>query len=272
VGDQAGLFGTGTSGEGCDTDSLELPGVQGALLDALLDTGTPLVLVPVTGRPYAIGRFAERAAATVWAFFPGEEGAQAIAGVLSGRVNPSGHLPVSVPRTLGVLPYSYLHPHLGDPGGVSTIDTTPQFSFGRGLSYTTFAYSAVVVSASAPTDGWIDVSLQVTNTGPRAGAHLVQVYGHDVVASVTRPLRQLLAYARVELDPGEAKVVSLRIPTSRFAFHDRRMDRVVEPGAVEVWLGLDCDHPATAAVAVDLTGDTARVTTATPRLAEVTIA
>ena len=271
MGDQAGLFGRGTSGEGCDVDSLDLPGVQGELLDALLATGVPVILVPVTGRPYAIGQYCDRAAATVQAFFPGEEGAGAVAGVISGRINPSGHLPVSVPRTLGVLPYSYLHPKLGDPGSVSSIDTTPQFSFGFGMSYTDFSYSALTVSTETPTDGWISASVTVTNTGTREGTALVQAYGHDIVASVTRPMRQLLAYARVPLNAGESKVVDFRIPASRFAFHNRTMARVVEPGMVQVWIGRDCDHPATDIRDVLLTGATSPVTNLTPRLAEVTI-
>ena len=271
MGDQAGLFGRGTSGEGCDVDSLDLPGSQGELLNALLATGVPLVLVPVTGRPYAIGQYSDRAAATVQAFFPGEEGAQAVAGVISGRINPSGHLPVSVPRTLGVLPYSYLHPKLGDPGSVSSIDTTPQFSFGFGLSYTEFSYSDFLVSGEVPTDGWISASVCVTNTGSREGTALVQVYGHDPIASVTRPLRQLLTYARVPLVAGESTIVNFRIPASRFAFHNRAMARVVEPGAVQLWIGHDCDHPATEIRETLLTGGTAPVTNSTPRLAEVTI-
>jgi len=271
MGDQSGLFGRGTSGEGCDVDSLDLPGVQPEFLEALLGVGTPVILAPVTGRPYAIGQFSDRAAATLQAFFPGEEGAQAIAGVISGRINPSGHLPVSVPRTLGVLPYSYLHPKLGDPGGVSSIDTTPQFSFGYGLSYTQFAMSDFRVPDEAPSDGWISASVRVTNTGSREGTALVQVYGHDPVASITRPMRQLLAYTRVPLLAGQSTLVDFQIPTSRFAFHDRRMARVVEPGVVRLWIGWDCDHEATAPSEVLLTGDTAPVTNDTPRLATVTI-
>ncbi|MDR0285614.1 MAG: glycoside hydrolase family 3 C-terminal domain-containing protein [Propionibacteriaceae bacterium] len=272
MGDQAGLFGEGTSGEGCDVDSLALPGVQPELVEALLATGTPVILVLVTGRPYAVGAYSERAAATVQAFFPGEEGAAAVAGVLSGRVNPSGHLPVSVPRSLGVLPYSYLHPKLGDPGSVSSIDTTPQFSFGHGLSYTTFEFGEFTVPETAPTDGWIPVSVVVKNSGSREGTTLVQVYGHDVVASVTRPLKQLLGYARVRLGAGESRLVTLEIPTARLAFHNREMIRVVEPGEVRVWLGWDCDHPATEKRAVQLTGGAAQVTGDTPRLVTVSIA
>jgi beta-glucosidase len=271
VGDQAGLFGKGTSGEGCDTDSLDLPGVQTELVEALLETGTDLVLVPITGRPYAIGALTERAQATVQAFFPGEEGSAAVAGVLSGRINPSGHLPVSVPRTLGVLPYSYLHPKLGDPSSVSSIDTTPQFSFGHGLSYTSFTMTDLDVAAEAPTDGWITATTTVTNTGDRAGATLVQLYGHDVVASTVRPLRQLIGYARVELEAGQSAKVTFKAPVARFAFHDDSMERVVEPGAVTLWLGSDCDHPLTETITVELTGPTALVTSETPRLVEVVI-
>ena len=142
VGDRPGLFGRGTSGEGCDVEDLSLPGIQDELLDALLETGTPLVLVVVSGRPYALGRYAGRTAAAVQAFIPGEEGGPALAGVLSGRVTPSGKLPVQIPRSAGAQPSTYLHPLLGgNSGGVSSIDPTPLFPFGHGLSYTTFGYS-----------------------------------------------------------------------------------------------------------------------------------
>jgi len=271
MGDQAGLFGRGSSGEGCDADSLDLPGVQPELLDTLLDTGTPVILVLVTGRPYAIKSFAERAAATLQAFFPGEEGAAAIAGVISGRINPSGHLPVSVPRTTGVLPYSYLHPQLGDSGSVSSVDNRPQYSFGYGMSYTSFDFTGFSVSDQAPTDGWINVQVQVTNTGSRDGHTLVQVYSRDPVASITRPMRQLLAYTRVFLEAGQSKLVTWRIPAARFGFHNREMARVVEPGTVRVWLGWDCDHAATKTRDVLLTGPEALITNDTARLAEVTI-
>jgi beta-glucosidase len=114
MGDRAGMFGRGTVGEGCDRDDLELPGVQRELVEAVLKTGTPVVLVLVTGRPYAVDWAITRCAAVLQAFFPGEEGSGAIAGVLSGRVNPSGKLPVSLPRSAGAQPYSYLHPMLGE--------------------------------------------------------------------------------------------------------------------------------------------------------------
>ena len=268
VGDQAGLFGRGTSGEGCDTDSLRLPGVQEQLLDALFATGVPVVVVAVTGRPYALGPIAARAAATVQTFFPGEEGACAVAGVLSGRVNPSGRLPVSVPASAGVEPYSYLHAQLGEPSDVTTVNTKPSFAFGHGLSYTSFEYTEASVSPSVATDGWIEASVQVRNAGERDGAEVVQVYGRDVVASVAPCVVQLLAYARVELAAGEQREVTLRIPAARFALHDRAMRRVVEPGEVQVWFGRSCAEDATARVSVQLTGAAAGVDNNSPRLAQ----
>ena len=271
VGDHAGLFGKGTSGEGCDAASLDLPGVQTELVEAVLATGKPVVLVAVTGRPYAIGELAKKAAATLQVFFPGEAGAGAVAGVLSGRINPSGRLPVSVPASVATMPFSYLHPRLGDANGVSSIDPTPQFDFGFGLSYTAFDYDSVTVSPSASTTGWIDVAATVRNSGSRDGAEVVQVYGHDVAACVTRPVRQLLAYARVPIPAGETRHVEFHIPAARFALTDRSFQRVVEPGEVEVWVGRDCSHPASDTFQVTLTGDTAQVTVESPRLCEVAV-
>ena len=272
VGDQAGLFGTGTSGEGCDTDCLDLPGVQRRLVEALLETGKPVVLVLVTGRPYAIAPLAGRAAATIQAFFPGEAGAQAVAGVLSGRLNPSGHLPVSIPQGPGVLPYSYLHAKLGDTNSVSSIDTTPQYCFGHGLSYTSFdVRDFEVTSTDVPTDGWIEVRATVANTGGRDGTHLLQVYGRDPVAQVARPVCQLLAFARVDVPAGAGVPVAVRIPTTRLAYAGLDLVRVVEPGEVLLWLGWDAGHPATDPLTVRLTGPVLPVGPQSPRLCEVTL-
>ncbi|MEU5671260.1 glycoside hydrolase family 3 N-terminal domain-containing protein [Micromonospora sp. NPDC047753] len=234
VGDHAGLFGRGTVGEGCDREDLELPGVQRQLVEAVLATGTPVVLVLVTGRPYAVGWALARCAAVVQAFFPGEEGAGAIAGVLSGRVNPSGRLPVSLPRSAGAQPYSYLHPTLGTGNEVTNLPATPVAPFGHGLSYTTFAYSELTVPSTTPTSGAVEVTVRVTNTGAFAGDDVVQLYGRDVVASVTRPVAQLLGYRRVHLEPGQSVTVELTVPTTRLAFSDRTFTRVVEPGDVEL--------------------------------------
>ncbi len=241
VGDQAGLFGRGTVGEGNDSESLDLPGVQRELVEALVATGTPVVMVLLTGRPYVIDWALDgpgaRPGAVMQAFFPGEGGGLAVADVVTGAVNPSGRLPVSMPRSSGSQPYSYLHPILGGPSDVTSTDSTPLRPFGFGLSYTQFAYSDLVVDASVGSSGTFTAAVTVTNTGPVAGADAVQLYGHDVHGTITRPVAALLGYARVELEPGASSRVTFSVPTTRFAFSDRRMVRIVEPGEVEVWIG-----------------------------------
>ncbi|MEH0513818.1 glycoside hydrolase family 3 N-terminal domain-containing protein [Streptomyces sp. B21-106] len=238
LGDRAGLFGRGTSGEGCDVADLSLPGVQGALLDALVATGVPVVLVLLTGRPYALGRWHGRLGAVVQAFFPGEEGGPAVAGVLSGRVNPSGRLPVSVPRVPGGQPWTYLQPPLGLAGQVSSLDPTPLFPFGHGRSYTAFTWEDFTgPDAEIGTDGSYDVSVTVRNTGERAGAEVVQLYLHDPVAGVTRPDVRLIGYQRLELAAAEAARVTFRFHADLSAFTDRSGRRVVEPGDLELRLG-----------------------------------
>lgn len=248
VGDEAGLFGRGTVGEGNDVESLELPGVQRRLVEEVVATGTPVVLVLLTGRPYAIGwAFGDHAgtdgaasghaAAVVQGFFPGEEGGRAVADVLVGAVNPSGRLPVSLPRAGGAEPFSYLHPVLGGPSDVTSADPTPVRPFGFGLSYTQFAYADLAVDTSVAAGGTFAASVTVTNAGAVAGTDVVQLYARDVVGSVPRPVAQLLGYARVDLAAGESRRVTFRVPTTRLAFSDRRLVRVVEPGDVEVWVG-----------------------------------
>jgi beta-glucosidase-like glycosyl hydrolase len=239
VGDLAGLFGRGTSGEGCDAEDLRLPGVQADLLAELLATGTPVIVVVVSGRPYALGDVHGRAAALVQAFMPGEEGGPAIAGVLSGRVQPTGKLPVQIPRVAGGQPGPYLQPPLGaDDTGTSSLDPRPLFPFGHGASYTTFELSDLRTSATEmPTDGEVTVTVRVRNTGRRPGSEVVQLYLRDVVASVTRPVRQLTGFARVPLEPGAAADVQFRVHADRTAFTDRALRQVVEPGDVEVVVG-----------------------------------
>ncbi|WP_309069511.1 glycoside hydrolase family 3 N-terminal domain-containing protein, partial [Microbacterium sp.] len=238
VGDQAGLFGRGTVGEGNDVESLDLPGVQRELVEAVVETGTPVVLVVMTGRPYAISWAIDgdgpRPSAVLQTFFPGEEGGSAIAAVLTGRTAPSGRLPVSLPRSSGSSPYSYLHPILGGPSDVTSTDSTPLRPFGFGLSYTTFAYDDLRVPSGAPTHGRFEASVVVTNTGHVAATDVVQLYARDVVASISRPVAQLLGYARVALEPGQSRRVSFDVPTQRLSFTDRSMTRIVEPGDVEV--------------------------------------
>jgi beta-glucosidase-like glycosyl hydrolase len=240
VGDLAGLFGHGTSGEGCDAEDLRLPGVQADLLDELLETGTPVVVVVVSGRPYALGDVHGRVAGLVQAFFPGEEGASAIAGVLSGRVQPSGKLPVQLPKRPGGQPGTYLQPPLGsaESAGISTLDPTPLYPFGYGRSYTTFEVDALRISdAEVPTDGAFTVAVRVRNTGPREGDEVIQLYLRDVVGQVARPVKQLAGFARVGLGPGEGVEVSFRVHADRTAYTNRGYERIVEPGDIEVMVG-----------------------------------
>ncbi|CAM5226538.1 Glycosyl hydrolase OS=Streptomyces tendae OX=1932 GN=F3L20_20370 PE=3 SV=1 [Streptomyces tendae] len=234
LGDRAGLFGRGTSGEGCDVETLALPGAQQRLLDTLLDVGTPLVTVLLAGRPYALGRAVEESAAIVQSFFPGEEGTHAIAGVLSGRVNPSGRLPVGVPRGPGSQPATYLGARLAHAGEVSNLDPTPAFPFGHGLSYTRFDWTDLTVDVrEAPTDGEFALAFTVRNTGGRSGTEVVQVYLHDPVASVVQPVQRLVGYARVDLEPGEARRLRVTVPADLASFTGRDGRRVVEPGELE---------------------------------------
>jgi beta-xylosidase len=254
LGDRAGLFGRGTSGEGCDRGDLSLPGVQAELLDALLATPTPVVLVLLTGRPYALGAHATRTAAIVQAFFPGEEGGGAVAGVLSGRVNPSGSLPVGVPREPGGQPSTYLAPMLGRRTDVSAVDPTPLFPFGHGLSYTSFDWAhARISTAETATDGSAEISVEVANAGERAGAEVVQLYLHDPVAQVTRPVVRLIGYAKVRLEPGERRTIGFTVHADLSAFTGRDGRRVVEPGNLELRLGRS-SADIRAALALRLTG------------------
>ena len=255
VGDLAGLFGKGTSGEGCDSADLRLPGVQADLVEALLATGKPVVVVVVSGRPYALGAFAGRAAALVQAFMPGEEGGPAVAGVLSGRVQPSGKLPVQIPRHHGGQPGTYLQPRLGaEHLGTSSLDPTPLFAFGHGRSYTTFAVDDLRISAGrVPTDGELTVTVRVRNTGGRDGAEVVQLYLSDPIARVTRPVLALAGFRRVELAAGTAADVVFRVHTDRAAFTGPDMRRIVEPGELRILVGTSAaDLPCQGSV--ELTG------------------
>lgn len=237
LGDRSGLFGRGTSGEGCDVEDLNLPAAQGALLEAILDAGTPTVVTLMSGRPYALGSAPARAAAIVQTFFPGEEGTAAIAGVLSGRVNPSGRLPVHVPATAGGQPWTYLAAPLGRLNSGSMLDPTPAFPFGHGIGYGQFAWSDAAISpVSVPTDGVIEVSLTVSNGTGRDGADVVQLYLHDPVASVVRPEQRLVGFARVELAAGESARVSFSVSADLASFTGRSGQRIVEPGALVLGL------------------------------------
>lgn len=240
VGDQAGLFGNGTVGEGNDAESLELPGVQRQLVEAIAATGTPVVLVLLTGRPYAVGwaldGLGPRPAAVVQAFFPGEGGGLALADILIGRVAPSGRLPVTMPRSVGAQPYGYLHARLAETSEVTATPTTPVRPFGFGLTYTRFAYTDLAVPDTCEAGDAFEVAVTVANVGDRAGTDVVQLYGHDVRATVTRPVEQLLAYARIDVAAGEEVRVRFRVPARRLSFVGPDMRRIVEPGDVQLWV------------------------------------
>ncbi|MFJ6912885.1 beta-glucosidase [Streptomyces sp. NPDC101133] len=270
LGDRAGLFGRGTSGEGCDAETLALPGAQQQLLDALLDQETPVVTVLLAGRPYALGRAVRECAAIVQSFFPGEEGTHAIAGVLSGRVNPSGRLPVGVPSGPGSQPATYLGARLAHAGPVSNVDPTPAFAFGHGLSYTRFDWTDLRVDVQeAPTDGEFRLAFTVRNTGERSGTEVVQLYLHDPVASVVQPVQRLVGHARVDLEPGEAVRLRATVPADLASFTGRDGRRVVEPGELELRLAASsADHRLVAGVR--LTG-TARYPDHTRRLRSVIV-
>jgi beta-glucosidase len=258
VGDLAGLFGQGSSGEGCDAEDLRLPGVQADLVEELLATGTPVVLVVVSGRPYALGQVHGRVAGLVQSFFPGEEGGSAIAGVLSGRLCPGGRLPVQVPRRAGSQPGTYLQPPLGgvESAGITSIDSTPLYPVGYGASYTSFELEEVRASAEkVGTDEAVELRVGVRNTGDRAGDEVVQVYLHDPVARVARPVRQLIGFARVHLEPGCSAEVVFDVHADRTAYTDARLDRIVEAGEVQLVVGTSAADER-ARVSVRLTGDT----------------
>jgi beta-xylosidase len=269
VGDRAGLFGRGTSGEGCDAETLDLPGVQSQLVERVLDTGATVVLVVVSGRPYSLGTAPQRAAAVVQTFFPGEEGPRAIAGVLSGRVNPSGRLPVSVPSHPGSQPWTYLGAKLTRKSEVSNIDTTPAYPFGFGLGYSPFGWGQVSVegapfepetmgesdvAATVPTDGTVRVGIIVTNEGDRDGDEIVQLYLHDPVASVVQPVRRLIGFARVELAAGASADVEFEVPLDVSSFTGVDYRRIVEPGRLELLLG-DSSENVRARIPLDVRGE-----------------
>jgi beta-xylosidase len=221
------------------------------------------VLVLLSGRPYALGAFADRLAATVQAFFPGEEGGPAVAGVLSGRVSPSGRLPVGIPRDSRAQPSSYLAPPLAQRNDTSSVDPTPLYPFGFGLSYTDFSWEDVRVDGRAlepgervvtGTDGSVSVSLSVRNTGDRAGAEVVQLYLHDPVAQVTRPDARLIGYAKVRLSAGEVQRVTFDVHADLSAFTGRSGETVVEPGELDLRLSGSSTH-VRHAVGIRLVGE-----------------
>lgn len=243
VGDIAGLFGDGTSGEGCDAADLRLPGGQDALVTAVLDTGVPTILVVLSGRPYSLGAY-EKARAIVQAFFPGADGAAAVAGVLSGRVSPTGRLPVQIPR-LPSASTTYLQPALGlaNPG-ITALDNTPLYPFGFGLTGGTIVYETITAAANLGTEGSIDVAVTISNYGDST-VEVVQLYAAFPSAPVVRPSVQLIGYARVSIGSGESRTVSFHLDAARLAVTGEDGALGVDPGPLRLIAG-----PSAAAAAV----------------------
>lgn len=225
---------------------LGLPGAQEGLVRAVRGAGKPVVVVLMGGRPLAITSFADSVPAIMHAWYLGTEMGNAVADVLFGDANPSGKLPVTVPRTVGQVPLYYNHRNTGRPPVASQkytskyidVPWTPLYPFGHGLSYTTFAYRNLRLSAPTlrPGDSLI-VSVDVTNTGDRAGDEVVQLYIRDEVGTLTRPVKELRGFRRVTLRPGETQSVAFPLGSKDLAFHDAALDLVVEPGFFRVYVG-----------------------------------
>jgi beta-xylosidase len=255
VGDASGMFGNGTSGEGCDVEDLRLPGVQHPLVEAVLASGTPTILVVMSGRPYALDAFVDRCAAVVQSFLPGQEGGTALAEILTGAVVPSGRLPVGLPGDDSPQPSGYLAPALGAKTAMSSADPTPLRPFGFGMSYTTFARDPLRVDdPHVPSGTDIHAEITVRNTGERAGADVLQLYVHHPVAEVALPLRRLVAFLRVPLDAGEEQTWRVRIPSATLAYTGRDGRRGVRAGAVELILAADA-HDEGTRVELSIEGD-----------------
>jgi beta-glucosidase len=220
-----------------DRDSLDLVGRQNDLVKAVLDTGKPTVVVLINSGPLSVNYIAERVPAILEGFYLGQETGTAIADVLFGDYNPAGKLPVSFPRSVGQLPIYYDHKPTARRGYLFT-SKEPLFPFGYGLSYTTFQYSNLKVSpAQIGPAGQAEVSVTVINTGRRAGDEVVQLYIHDLVGSVTRPVLELKDFRRVSLAPGESKTVTFTLTPDKLSFLGLNMERVVEPGWFDIMVG-----------------------------------
>ncbi len=250
------------SGEAASRAHLTFINKQPQLLDALIATGKPIVLLIVAGRPVELGRFAEKVPAIMMAWFPGTEAGPALADVLFGDVSPSGKLPVSYPRTVGQLPLYYGRLPTGRPTrsdnrftlGYLDEAVTPLYPFGYGLSYTRFAYSDVSVAKTKLEPGEVvEVSVTLANTGARAGQEVAQLYVRDPVASRSRPVRELKAFEKVALEPGERKRITLRVPVDALGFHGDDGTYFVEAGEIQLFVGGSSLAPP--AGSIEIVGD-----------------
>ena len=238
------------SGEAASRSSLDLPGRQLDLVKAVQATGKPTIVVLMNGRPLTINWIAENAPAVLETWFAGTQAGNAIADVLFGDVNPGGKLPVTFPRSVGQIPLYYNHKNTGRPPDANNkytskyldVDWRPLFPFGYGLSYTQFKITNLQLSAQRiPLNGKLTVSVDVENTGKRAGDEVVQLYIHDTAASVTRPVKELKGFQRVTLQPGEKKRVEFVLTAEQLGFWNRRMRFTVEPGDFKVMVGANSE-------------------------------
>lgn len=248
------------SGEAKCRAFLDLPGAQQALLERLARTKTPLVVIVMAGRPLLLEPVAQLATALLYAWHPGTLGGEALTDLLTGAVCPSGKLPISMPRAVGQIPVYYARRNTGRPpkadrtgvpkgtpldpvdfdSSYLDLEVSPLFPFGFGLSYTRFGYTALrVAPARAPIGATLSISVVVSNLGSRRGTETVQLYVRDVVASVTRPIRELKGFRRVDLDAGESATVSFELASRELAFTGRELTSRVEPGRFQIWVGAD---------------------------------
>ncbi len=259
VGAKSGLVPECTVGEARDATDLDLPGVQRQLVAEVAATGTPTIVVVISGRVHTLGAEAAAANALLWSILPGEEGGHAIADILTGAVNPAGRLPVTLPKHVGQIPLHHDMRRRGDRsefyGSYVDRDVEAEYAFGHGLSYTSFEYGELAVRAGSTSEPTI-LSVDVTNTGDRNGDEVVQLYVTDEVASVARPIRELLGFARVHVPVGETRTVTFCVDPSRLAFHGPDMRLVTEPGRFTFRIARSSNDPKPRDAAVELGGPT----------------
>jgi beta-glucosidase len=235
------------SGEAESRSHLKLPGLEQQIIDDVASTGKPFAVVLFNGRPLNLTDVAASSPAILEAWFPGVEAGDAVADVVFGNVNPGGKLPASFPRRVGQVPIYYNHEPTGRPCDVTQkynsryrdiVSCSPQFEFGYGLSYTTFKVSPPrVSSATVPRNGRETVTVDVTNTGSRAGDEVVQLYIHDPVARIEQPVRRLRGFQRVTLAPGATRTLRFTLGRDDWGYYDNRGQFVVQPGRIDVYAG-----------------------------------
>jgi beta-glucosidase len=233
-----------------DRDSLHLVGEQQELFDALKGLGKPVTVILINGRPPSIGKIAKEANAIIEGWYLGEQGGNAMADILFGSINPGGKLPVTFPRNVGQLPHTY-NVKPSARRGYLFESAEPLFPFGHGLSYTSFDIGAPTLSAaSIATNGSVTVTVPVKNTGARSGDEVVQIYIRDKVSSVTRPIKELKAFRRVTLAPGETKSVAFMLTPEAFQMWNDKMVRVVEPGEFDIMAGANSANLKTTTLSI----------------------